>query len=95
MESIVKDELEELKEKLKNGKMETDKPNNFVEVYDYEGQYSHDEIYDFQSEFKDRAEVYLREKYKGKYAIMWTCQCVCIVTVDLLKEKNLKWWTLC
>lgn len=95
MNYIVEYELEKLKEILKNKKMYTDCSNNFVEVYDYEDEYSHNQIYDIQSEFFYYAKKYLKENYSGKYAIKHGTWCIHIVTVEFLNHKKLHGWTIC
>lgn len=88
-------ELENLEEDLRSGSMHIDRANNYLDEYEYEFDYSHREIEEFQSEFKDEAEAYLKENYTGLFAIKLGVFCVHIITVECMKQKNLKRWTIC
>ena len=91
---ILENELILLKQKLKENKMETNKSNNFISIYDCEEEYSHKQIRGMQDYFMKEAEKYLKGNYKGQYVIFrdW---CVHIVTLDFYKEKGIKKGVLC
>ena len=55
---------------------------------DYEDEYSHNQIDEFQSKFIDKAKEYLHEKAPNKYVITsgW---CVFVMTVDEAKKRKM------
>ena len=82
----VNDELDRLKEMLEKKQMSKDTANNFISEQDYEDEYSHNEIDEFQSEFLKEAEKYLKENYTGQY-VMFSDWCVHIVTIEFYKHS--------
>ncbi len=91
----IEDELTRLENELKYESMKTDQANEFVEKMLYEDEYSHNEIYELQEEFIYYAEKYMRENYKGKYAIKQGVHSVAIITTELLNKRKLTGWTIC
>ena len=56
---------------------------------DYEDEYSHNEIDEFQEKFIEKVEGYLHEKDPNKYVVTsgW---CVFIMTIDEAKKRNIR-----
>lgn len=55
---------------------------------DYEDEYSHNEIDEFQEKFIEKVEGYLHEKAPNKYVVTsgW---CVFVMTIDEAKKRNI------
>lgn len=93
---IVNKEMDRLK-KVKNNKLYSDKSNNFLINYEWEEEYSHNEIRKMQREFMERAKEYLSKECPGQY-IVYCDWCVHICSIDLFNEKlkdTLKSYVLC
>ena len=56
---------------------------------DYEDEYSHNEISEFQAKFIDKVEEYLHEKAPGRYVVTsgW---CVFVMSVEEAKKRKMK-----
>lgn len=91
----VREELEILIDKLNKNEIKNKDVNDFIDVWDYEDEYSHNEIWEIQAEFFDCASEYLRKNYEGQYAIYHGTHCVHIITKEYMLERNLKRWTIC
>ncbi|RXI50179.1 hypothetical protein DP124_11960 [Clostridium tetani] len=85
-EYIIEDELETLKEMIKNNQLSNDKSNNFVVDYELEDELSHDTIWEIQCEFIEQAKEYLEENCPNKYVI-YCDWCVHICSIDFAKER--------
>jgi hypothetical protein len=84
-DDIINDELEKLKEMIENNKLSNDKLNNFISDYDWEDEFSHNDIGDMQEEFIKQAKNYLIENCIESYIIFcdWS---VHICTVDFFNK---------
>ena len=91
---FVNEEMEDLKRRLEEGEMETNKSNNFIDKSVYQDDYSHNDIRKLQTAFMKEAEEYLTENYKGQYVIFrdW---CVHILDVDFYEKLNIKSGKIC
>lgn len=69
MTSEVKGQLESLEKMIQSGDLDILGFHNFFDEWDWEDDYSHNEISEFQYEFREEAEAYLKENHKGKYLI--------------------------
>lgn len=87
-EDIIDDEIEKLKEMVENNKLSNDKCNNFISDYDWEDEFSHNDIGEMQEEFMKQAKEYLIEICKGRY-IIYCDWCVHICSIDFF-NKSLK-----
>ncbi|MCD3321635.1 hypothetical protein G8V07_14320 [Clostridium botulinum D/C] len=87
-DDIVDDEIEELKEMLKNNQLSNNECNNFIIDNEWEGEFSHNEIDEMQEKFIKQATEYLKEHYPNKY-IIYCDWCVHICTIDFA-NKNIK-----
>lgn len=85
-DDIVEDTIEELKEMIENDKMLLDKCNNFISDYEWEDEFSHNDIGEMQEEFIKQAKEYLIKACKGQY-IIYCDWCVHICTVDFFNER--------
>ena len=56
---------------------------------DYEDEYSHDKIGEFQAKFIDKVEEYLHEKAPGRYVVTsdW---CVFVMSVEEAKKRKMR-----
>ena len=56
---------------------------------DYEDEYSHNEISEFQAKFIDKVEEYLHKKAPGRYVVTsgW---CVFVMSVEEAKKRKMK-----
>lgn len=81
----MEEEFERLKEILEKKQMLKDKSNNFFDENDYEGDFSHDEISEFQGKFTKNVEKYLKEHYTGQY-VMFCDWCVHVVTIEFYRN---------
>lgn len=82
---------EELEYEFNLFKKDVDNGIAFCEYFDedeYEYDYSHNEIHEFQAKFIDMAKEYLHEKAPNKYVITsgW---CVFVMTVDEAKKRKM------
>lgn len=65
----VKEELKNLEEMIVNGELNRLGTYTFFDEWDWEDDYSHNEIRDLQIEFEEEVEPYLLKNHKGKYLI--------------------------
>lgn len=72
-----------------NSESSKDGINNFLDVSDYEDDYSHNEIALMHSEFMKEAKRYLETNHKGKY-VVYSDWCVHVATVEFCKEHGFK-----
>lgn len=84
-EEIIEEYLDKLKRLAEADKLSKGKCNNFIENYEFEDEFSHNEINDMQNLFMKEAKKYLSSKFPGKYA-MWNDWAVHITTVELYRE---------
>ena len=91
-EWVIEDELEKLKEIIKNNQLSNDKSNNFIIDYELEEEFSHNEIYKIQKEFMEQSKEYLRKNCPNQYVI-YCDWCVHICGIDFAKEilKNTRY----
>lgn len=87
-EDIIEYEMEKLKEMVGNNKLLQNKCNNFIADYDYEDEFSHNDIRKMQKDFVEQAKEYLKDKCKGEFIIYYDWS-VHICTKDFF-DKNLK-----
>ena len=60
----------------------------YLDEYEYEDEYSHNEIDECQRRFSEKIEEYLRENKPGEY-IVSTGWCVFVMTVEEAKKRNM------
>lgn len=84
-EDIIEDQLNNLKILIETDTLDSDKCNNFIEEYELEDEFSHNEINEIQNLFMREAWKYLSAKFPGKYA-MWNDWAVHITTVETYRE---------
>lgn len=65
----IEEELSHLGEIIKNGHLNGNGMYIFFDEWDWEDDYSHDEIRDLQIEFEEEVEPYLKKNHKGEYLI--------------------------
>ena len=56
---------------------------------DYEDEYSHNEIHEFQSRFIDMAKEYLHKETPNRY-IITSGWCVFVMSIEEAKRRNMK-----
>ena len=85
---ILEEEFNKLKQLVETNKLSNEISNNFMEDYNYEYDFSHNEIEEMQKEFVKIAKEYLMSKCKEQYIIYYDWA-VHICSVDFF-NKNLK-----
>lgn len=78
--------LEEFKQRVDNNQLFKNKANNFIEDYEFEDDYSHNEIEKLQKEFIKEAKEYLIKNNKGEY-IIYRDWCVHVCSIEFFNEK--------
>lgn len=78
-------EFAEFKKDIDGGSLQV---GQYFDEYEYENEYSHNEIHKFQSKFIGKAKKYLRENYPNKYIIMCGF-CVFVMTIEEAKKRKL------
>lgn len=59
----------------------------YMDETDYEDEYSHNEIYEYQYKFLNKIKKYLKENKPNQYIV--SCSwCVFVMTVDEAKKRN-------
>lgn len=88
MEDVIYEFYDEFVDMMESDSYDKHRSNNFMDVYDFEDDYSHNEIGYAQNELYKKMKKYLHENYSGKFAIHvdW---CVHFYTIELLEEKEL------
>ncbi|MDU5206306.1 MAG: hypothetical protein E6182_10105 [Clostridioides difficile] len=84
-EDYIEEELDSLKEIIGSNKYSDEKAINFIRVYDLEDELSGSQIADIQQEFMNKAQIYLKNNYNGKF-IMYSDWCVHVCTVGFYKK---------
>lgn len=84
-EEIIEEYLDNLKHLIETDTLAKDKCNNFIEEYQFEDEFSHNEINEIQKMFMKEAREYLSLNFPGEYA-MWNDWAVHITTVELYRE---------
>ncbi|MGL6184801.1 MAG: hypothetical protein ACRC1T_05420 [Clostridium chrysemydis] len=84
-EYYIEDELDYLKSIIENNKYSDEKAINFISNYSLQDELSGNDIADVQQEFMNKAQVYLKNNYKGKF-IMYCDWCVHVCTVEFYKK---------
>lgn len=83
---IIEDEMQKLKNMLKTNQLLDDRANNFLRDYDWEDEFSHNEIWEIQQKFIKQAKEYLKKDYPNRYVI-YCDWCVHICSIDFAKER--------
>lgn len=60
----------------------------YFDESDYEDEYSHNQIGEFQSKFIDMVREYLHENIPGKY-VMTSSWCIFVMTVEESRKRNM------
>ena len=79
----VKEELNLLEELINSGELDRRGMYTFFDEWNWEDDYSHDEIRDLQIEFEKEVEPYLLINHKGKYLILESI----VITKEYHKNK--------
>lgn len=96
-EDIIEDEMERLREMVENKKLLNNKANNFLRDYDWEDDFSHNDIWKMQEEFIIQAKKYLKKECKNKY-IIYCDWCIHICSVEFFNrylKENLYRYEIC
>lgn len=77
-------EFTEFKRDIDEGSL---KFSRYFDEDDYEDEYSHNEIDEYQSKFIDKVKEYIHENYPNKYIVVggW---CVFVMTIEEAKERK-------
>ena len=73
-------------------KKDVDNGETFCRYFDeddYEDEYSHNEIHEFQSRFIDMAKEYLHKEAPNRY-IITSGWCVFVMSIEEAKRRNMK-----
>lgn len=84
MHYIAELEMERFEEEFHKG-LSHKKSNNYLDVHDYEDEFSHNEISNAQSQLKEAIEKFLEEKSNKEYKIYYDW-CVHVIERSLYKE---------
>ena len=71
---------------VKNNQLSNDKSNNFIINYDWEDEFSHNEIWEIQQKFIKQAKEYIKKNYPNRY-IIYCDWCVHICSIDFATKK--------
>lgn len=79
-------ELAEFKKDIDEGCLSFGK---YFDEDDYEDEYSHNKIGEFQAKFVDKVEEYLHEKAPGRYVVTsgW---CVFVMSIEEAKKRKMR-----
>lgn len=86
-DDIINEAMDELKEMVEHNKLLNEKSNNFIIDYEWEDDFSHNEISDMQEKFAKQAKEYLLEKCADKY-VVYIDWCVHICSIDFMNERS-------
>ena len=96
MRHLVNQELERLKNMINEQEVKTGKLYMFLDEYEYEDDYSGNEISEMQEELLNQFKTYLQENHAGKYAVQVGGYAVLVVTKE--HYDGLGWkigWEVC
>lgn len=88
MEDVVYEFYDEFVDMMESNSYDRYRSNNFMDTYDFEDDYSHNEIGNAQTKLHRLMKIYLHENHSGKFG-MHVDWCVHFYTVEFLKEKEL------
>lgn len=88
MEDILFEEFNTFIELIENGKLDKNRSNNFLDIANYEDEFSHNEIEGTMTAFYKMAKQYLKANFSGEYG-MHCDFCVHIYTKEFLEKKEL------
>lgn len=84
-EDIIEEEMNNLIEMAESNNLSGEKSNNFLITYEWEDDFSHNQISEMQYEFKKQAEKYLDENFKDQY-VVYVDWCVHVCTIDFMNK---------
>ena len=85
MLDICYEAFEDLKDDIENNDFAETK---YLDTWDFEDEYSHNDIDEAQDKFIEKVREYLHENYPGKYVVAGSW-CVFVMTPDRARESHI------